>query len=140
MPARQATPGPSAGIILQSQQTNARKRSKPEGEDEDLNSNKIKKVKEEQSEEIVVIKDKKKRRKRKRKSSIVVPATTAMEPGIMRVRSQSGATATLVPVASSAPPDAPPDSQPAVGSAAKVVTEQDAVPNLVSHIFRGYTR
>jgi hypothetical protein len=125
MPARQATPGPSTGIILLQQQTNTRKRSISDL-DKDGGYNKSKKPK--QDEEYAVAKDKSKKsraRKRKRKQSVTTPQ---MSPG-SKSRSvpptQQKPSSSLLDAQSSVPPDS---------QVAEMSAVQDAAPDVVSHI------
>ena len=137
MPARQATPGPSTGIILQAQPTNSRKRFISEGDNDDLRPTKSKKVKQEQTEEIAVAKDRKRRKKKRRKSSIVVsaPSPSNMRAESATVQSQPRSVPPQVSAASPSSAQAPPDSGPPPRSSVEVKGEQDADPVAVSHIY-----
>jgi hypothetical protein len=129
MPVHQATPGPSTGIIFQHHQTNARKRSISEADNDSYNRGKRAK----QDEENTVAKDKSKKtraRKKKRKQSIT------MAPMSPRSKSRSAPATQQKPSSlPDTPSSVPPNSQAADNDLTEMKAVEDTTPDVVSHFF-----
>jgi hypothetical protein len=127
MPVRQATPGPSTGIVLQQQQINARKRSLSEPDNEGYSTG-GKKLKQDE-ENAVKDKAKKNRRRRRRKQSITAAQMSPRSTSRSAPATQQKAGSSVLDTQS---PSNPPNVHETECGLIEI-TVNDAAPEVVSH-------